>query len=235
VIRKWIGLILKWVVAVALAPVVWTMARSFTASLNSGETSVAPRLVAFVQGIGLYLALHVAFWKPKPIYLFGHRLLQQLFQAMLGSHVSTIPQGAMAQGSEVPAKPKGKGAGSQGQVLAAVSPALIPVYTILVSAGLGLVRLWTPLILSELLIAAALGASLAFHLLMAIETIQETRQQQTFVAYLITLEFITLATVIITTLCFAFLVTDLSVGSFLQQAFQETVAIYTAILNELLY
>ena len=233
-IRKWIGLILKWAVAAALAPWVWTMTRSFAGSLTSADVTISQRLVAFIEGVGLYLVLHIAFWKPKPIYLLGHRLLQKLFQVLLGGQVQTIPQGPMGQGSEVAAKPKAA-AGSKEQTLAAVSPALIPVYTILLAVVLGLLRSTAQLMLSDETMCRLVGISVALHLLMAIDTIQETRAQQTFVGYLLTLEFIALATLVVTTLCLAFLLPDLSVGGFFQQAFQETLAIYTAGLNELLY
>ena len=162
----------------------------------------------------------------------GHRVLQKVFQAILGGQVNTIPQGPIAQGSEVPAKPK---SGGNEQVLAAVSPALIPVYTLLLTLAVGLLRTYTQLVLSDRIVCFGVGVSTAFHLCLAIDTIQETRAQQTFETYLITLEFIALATIGITTLCLAFLLPDLSVGSFFQQAFREALRIYTAGLHDLLY
>ena len=232
-IRKWIGVILKWAVASAMAPLVWTMARGLALMLSGDAPALSPRLAAFLQGAGLYLLVHIPFWKPKPIYLLGHRMLQKLFVMILGGHVSTIPQGATGQGSEVAAKPAA--GGSKEQLLAAVSPALIPIYTLLLTLGLGIWRSSGQVSLNDHWVALGVGASTAFHLLMAIETIQETREQQTVEGYVLTLEFIALAAVVVTVLCLAFLLPDLSVGQCFQQAFHETLAIYTAVLHQLFF
>ena len=221
--RKWIGVMLKWIVAVTLAPLVWTMARSIAGALGNGEVALSQRFTPFLAGAGLYLLVHIPFWKPKPVYLLGHRLLQKLFTAMLGGQVSTIPQGKIAQGSEVPAKPGSSG--SKEHVLAAVSPALMPVYTLALTAALGIWRSSGQVSFNEAWVTMAIGACTAFHLLMAIETIQETRDQQSFEGYVITLEFIALSTGLLTILCLAFLLPDIALGVFFQQAFHEAVAI----------
>ena len=231
--KKWISLILKWTVATALAPLVWTTAHSVATTLATDDAMLSHRFAPFLEGAGLYLLLHIPFWKPKPIYLLGHRLLQKLFASMLGGQVSTIPPGAIAQGSEVPAKPSASK--SKEPVLAAVSPALIPVYTLLLTMGLGVWRASGRGTLNDEWVALGVGAGTAFHLLMAIDTIQETREQQTVGGYLLTLEFIALSTSMCTILCLAFLLPDLSVGNFFQQAFRDALAIYSAILHQLFF
>jgi len=194
----------------------------------------ASRLVPFVEGIGLYLVWHVAFWKPKPVYLLGHRILQKLFELLLGGQVGTLPptDAKSTQGPTVQGPQKSR---SGPQVLAAVSPALIPVHTLFVTAVLGVLRATRAFELPPTLLLLALGVTTALHLVMAIETLQETRKQQTFIGYLLTLELMSLSTLGLTIVSLAFLLPDLSVGSIYQQAFNEALAFYAVWWNELRY
>jgi len=229
-IARWIARILKWMLAVLLAPLVVTATRSFTELLASTDVAVPQRLVALIEGIGLYLVVHLAVWKPKPFYLLGHRVLQHLLNGVMGGHVRAMPAGPQEVFGASASAPATDG---KEPVLAAVSPALVPIYTLLAAVGVGVVRATAVWPVSEAVLLRIIGASAAFHLLMALDTLQETRRQQMFAGYLVTVELVYLATLGVTLMCLALLLGDVSLREIVQQTVRDTFAIYAALYQQL--
>jgi len=235
-IARWIARILKWMLAVLLAPLVVTATRSFTELLASTDVAVPQRLVALIEGIGLYLVVHLAVWKPKPFYLLGHRVLQHLLNGVMGGHVRAMPAGpqeVFGASASAPAARSAPVTDGKEFVLAAVSPALVPIYTLLAAVGVGVVRATAVWPVSEAVLLRIIGASAAFHLLMALDTLQETRRQQMFAGYLVTVELVYLATLGVTLMCLALLLGDVSLRDIVQQTVRDTFAIYAALYQQL--
>lgn len=119
----------------------------------------------FLLGVGVYCAVHLLFFKPVFLYVFGHEL----------AHVFAC---WLCLGTVTSFRVSSKGGGvatSRNNFFIALAPYYLPTYAVIIALLYFLVSLWVDLCPYNRYFVFSLGAALAFHFVLTAEFIK-TRQ-----------------------------------------------------------
>jgi hypothetical protein len=181
-------------------------------------------------GFVTYVGLHVLLYRPVTLFRVSHRLFSVLAVWLFGGQVaSTEAAGGKGKGAK-----GGKGGpAAQGSTLVAFSPYVIPLYTILVSAGGWLLHRWLGRAVVDGPVSFLLGATMAFHWLMTADDLQQQRERWHVETYLLAIGLVFLVTLLLAGLCLPWAVPEFSFARALADGISRTQALYTTLVQRL--
>lgn len=128
---------------------------------------VGARHLPLTLGFAGYALVHFLLLRPKRAYVFGHELTHALAAVLSGARVRRFVVGRDSGHVEL----------SHTNVFIALAPYSLPLYAALVLAAHRLAEVWVPAETLRPLFLAALGFTLAFHLVQTFEALTATRQR----------------------------------------------------------
>jgi len=229
-----IGRFVKGLVAVLLVPPVIGATIGLVRQLEGIAAGTRTCSQWFVWGIASYLGLHLLFYRPKALFRFNHALLARLAVWLFGGQVSTVGSGGV-KGSRSSGKGKDKTALVQGSTLVVLSPYLVPLYLVLVSVTIWLLARWIPGWSLNGFASVLIGASLAFHIAMTAEDLQQDRERFPVETHLMTLAISGLCSLLVCSVCLPLAIPEFSVPRLFADAIANARAIYTNVINTLFF
>ena len=182
-------------------------------------------------GFVTYVGLHVLLYRPAALFRVSHRLFSVLAVWLFGGQVAS---------TEASGGGKGKGAkggkgepAAQGSTLVAFSPYVIPLYTILVSAGGWLLRRWLGRAVADGPVSFLIGATMAFHWLMTADDLQRQRERWHVETYLLAIGLVFLVTLLLAGLCLPWAVPEFSFVRAFADGISRAQALYTTLIQRL--
>lgn len=143
----------NWLIAVALLPLLWGIlhqtGRMFPALLDEGFSS----WWRYAAGAALYLLIERVLARPMWLYVFGHELTHAVSGILSGASIKSFK--AKSTGGEVRL--------SKSNAFIALSPYIIPLYSILVIVLYAVTRRWWDPPALKPVFEFVLGLTLAFH------------------------------------------------------------------------
>jgi len=184
-------------------------------------------------GAMTYLGIHVLLYRPVALFRGSHRLFSTLAVWLFGGQV------ASTEGAKVTAAKKkwirhvkadGEG---QGSTLVALSPYVIPLYTVLVcAAGWGAGQ-WVDRAFLDGPVAFFVGVTMAFHWLMTADDLQPQRETWHVETYLLAIGLIFVITLLIASACLPWAIPEFSFVHALAGGLARTHTFYTTIIQRL--
>lgn len=207
---KW----LKFIVALLLVPFCVGAAKALGRLLT--YTGRAETIwIAVLAGAGCWIAIFLLLPKPMRIYVFGHELTHALWTWLFGGRVKKFK--ATARGGYVVT--------TKTNFLIALAPYFFPVYVAIVLAVFAVGHfLWDwrdYFVFCHLLI----GAAYAFHVMLTFHILKTRQTDITSQGYLFSAVVIFLGNVLVLLVGIPLLTAEVSIGSAMRWAFQESVAV----------
>ena len=235
-IWQWLGRLLKAVIACATIPLIIGLAGALIQQADI--ITAGPRSVGqwFRIGCWIYLGIHLLFYQPKVLFQFQHGLLSRLATWLFGDQVSTVePDTGKGKGKAKSRAAKSDG-GSKlqgGSTLVAVSPYLIPLYSVLICGLAWLLRRWTQRWWIDAGAALLLGASVMLHWVMTADDLREDRERFPLTTYVLTLGLIGVLTLVLISLVLPLAAPGVSPAQLLTDAWSRARAIYASLVQTL--
>ena len=181
-------------------------------------------------GFVTYVGLHVLLYRPTALFRVNHRLFSVLAVWLFGGQVASTEaaggKGKIAKGG------KGEPA-AQGSTLVAFSPYVIPLYTILVSAGGWCLRRWLGRAVADGPVSFLLGATMAFHWLMTADDLQRQRERWHMETYLLAIGLVFLVTLLLAGVCLPWAVPEFAFARAFTDGLSRAQDLYTALIQRL--
>jgi hypothetical protein len=188
-------------------------------SLNS----LSGAQLIFLYGIFFYGGLHLFFFKPHYLYIFGHELIHAMATWICGGKVSSFK--VSSEGGSVKT--------SKSNFFISLAPYFIPAYVVIFSIIYFVFSLFfEPQPFSPYFIFL-MGASVSFHLVMTADILKRKQSDILKTGYIFSLVLIFLFNLIVLGVIFSWLFEGLTVSSFFKQSFYLSKDIYIKIFNQL--
>lgn len=189
--------------------------------LSLGSLSHAQLI--FLYGIFFYCGLHLLFFKPNYLYVFGHELMHALATWVCAGKVRSFK--ITGAGGSVKT--------SKSNFFIVLAPYFIPAYVVIFSIIYFVLSLFfDPQPLSPYFIFA-IGAALAFHLIMTSDVLKKKQPDVFRSGYIFSLALIFLFNIMVVGVLFSWLFEAVAVGMFFEQAFFLSKEIYVKIFTQL--
>lgn len=119
----------------------------------------------FLAGVGAYVLVHALFRRPMTLYVFGHELTHAAAACLSGYKVQSLF--VSDKGGEVRL--------SDSNIVVALAPYCVPIYTAGVLALYALVRYYAPSVGTPLWVGVGLGFTLAFHVALTVHALGQNQ------------------------------------------------------------
>lgn len=227
------GRLVKAMVGVLLIPPVVGLVLGIDGELKSLASPDGSYARWFLWGMTSYVGVHLLLYKPRGLFRFSHRLLARLAVWLFGGQVTTV--GAEdATRAKTSGKSKGKSANAaRGSTLVVLSPYVVPLYVILISLGAWLLLRW---ITPELVVRPAaflIGASLALHITMTADDLQQDRGRFPLELYVMALAISSFMSLLVAAMCLPLVIPEFEWMRVFAQAMAHAEGIYTAAVQML--
>jgi hypothetical protein len=231
------GRLVKAAMVLLVAPLAVALLLSLLEELNQPSASGSATFRDWaLRGAWTYIGVHLLLARPARLFGISHRLFSTLAVWLFGGQVASVEQGQGGKGGKGKDAKGGKGAaGAQGSTLVAFSPHVIPLYTILVCAAGWLLGRSLDRAVVDGPVSFLIGATMAFHWLMSADHLQQQRAQWHLETYLLAIGLVFVLTLLIGGACLPWAVPEASFVRALAEAFPRAQAIYTAVIQELLF
>ncbi len=150
-----------WFIGLCLLPFLWAVLRELALMVPPVLSLGVKAWWLYALGAVVYFLVEKVFTKPMTLYVYGHELTHAFSGMLSGAKIHSLK--ASSKGGEVRM--------SKSNLFVALSPYIIPLYTLLVVLLFVLIRLWWKDPLLTRFFQFLVGASLAFHLSMTITAI----------------------------------------------------------------
>jgi len=216
--------LLKSLIGILLVPVIIGFAISLYQSLAPlSTTSLSHAQLIFLYGIFFYCGLHLFFFKPDYLYVFGHELMHALATWLCGGKVRSFKV-SNAGGSVKTNK---------ANAFIVLAPYFIPAYVVIFSSIYFILSLFFgPQFLSPYFIFT-IGASLAFHLIMTADVLKKKQPDIFKSGYIFSLALIFLFNIMVVGAIFSWLFENIATATFFKDAFFLSKEIYVKIFTQL--
>lgn len=234
-IWQWLGRLLKAVIACATIPLIIGLAGALIQQADA--VPAGPRSVGqwFRIGCWIYLGIHLLFYQPKALFQFQHGLLSRMATWLFGGQVATVePDTGKGKGKTKSRAAKSDSSGKpEGSTLVAVSPYLVPFYSVLVCGLAWLIRRWTQHWWVDAGAALLLGGSVMLHWVMTADDLREDRERFPLTTYVLTIGLIGVLTLGLISLVLPLVAPGVSPAELLTDAWARTRAIYASLVQTL--
>jgi hypothetical protein len=153
-IPKFIEVLLQWILAVLLIPVVLAAFHQLVLMGPALDQEGWRSWWVYALGMAAYIVLERIFNRPMWLYVFGHELTHAISGLLTGARIYQFK--ASSKGGEVRL--------SKSNAFVAISPYIIPLYLIVVVALYAIIKNWYSSQWLDMGFQFLLGATLAFHI-----------------------------------------------------------------------
>lgn len=227
-----IGRILKAVMAALLVPLIIGLVAGIREGLEIGSFSGGTFGRWVNWGVGSYVLLHTLLYRPAPLFRASHRLFSVIAVWLFGGQVASTEQPVGTGRSKGKGSKAAKGpVHAQGSTLVALSPYVIPLYTVLVCAAAWVLSRWLYRVFVDGPAGFLIGATIAFHWLMTADELQQQRDRWHLETYLLAIGLVFVVTLLIAAACLPLAVPEFSFARALGDGFARAQVICTAVIR----
>ncbi len=232
-----VGRSLRILLGLLLVPIALGATQAFQDELERSGVGARP----FMRGLTIYLFIHLVIYKAKWLFDASHAVLSRVAGFVFGGKVVAMGTGGGAGGekekggkSKKGGKEGGQGGGTGGgSPLVALSPFLVPTYVMLLAIAVGVVGMWHDLGRWSPVLCGLVGALLAFHWLMTLETIQQRKETIASAGYVLTVVLTYVISLSITAVALPLVVRAFAFPAYLASAYDASRAVYAALTHQL--
>ena len=229
-IAEALGRVIKAVMAAVLVVLALGLIQGMLAELEVMTASGSTFRDWIGWGFATYVGVHALLYRPAALFRVSHRLFSTLAVWLFGGQVaSTDAAGGKGKG----VRGAKREPAVQGSTLVAFSPYVIPLYTILASAGGGLAGRWLGRAVVDGPVSVLLGATLAFHWLMTADDLQRQRERWHVETYLLAISLVFVVTLCLAGACLPWAIPEFSFVGALSDGLSRAHAISTTLIRRL--
>lgn len=203
-------------------PIMVAVSRAFYGNVV-GIVELSGILKYFIWGVGAYVALHLLFFKPTIIYVFGHELVHGVTSWVMGGKITSI--NVSKEGGSVTT--------TKTNTVVELSPYFIPIYAIILMAVYFVVA--SSYNINGATFIFLIGFALTMHVVMTIEVMKTKQPDLMKSGYLFSIVAVYVLNIVIIALLFSMLFRSFSIKKFFVDSFLFSKEIYTAIIRQLFY
>ena len=214
--------IIKVLVGILLLPVAVAVSTAFAGQLSQIE-KLADLSTYFLKGVGIYLIMHLALYKPNYFYVLGHEIAHALATFICGGQVRSFRFSSRGGGVLT----------TKSNFFIALFPYFFPTYTIffwLVYFLLSLFRDVTGITPHFLFLV---GFSLTLHLVMTIDSLKVKQVDIFRTGYLFSVSLIYVLNILLVSFILSLVFADFSFTNFFHVALERAGNIYYAVYEYL--
>jgi len=208
----------KFLIGCSLLPVAFAASIVLYSQLGSIQT-LSKNQFYFLFGIGTYLIVHLLFYQPFSIYIFGHELTHVLCTWICGGKVKSFR--ASSRGGRVTT--------TKSNFFINLAPYFFPIYTAFLSCGYFAISLFSDLSKHTHHFIFLIGLSWSFHIVLTIHFIKMRQPDILKAGTLFSIALIYILNVTILALILSLLFPEVTFGDFFRSSYWQTVKIYTSI------
>ena len=236
-----LGRILKAIMVFVLVPLAAGLLVGILQQLDASSVWGVSVRRWVVWGFLGYVGVHLILYRPVALFRVNHQLFSSLAEWLFGSHVASVEQAGAGAKRQPPKKTKRSSRNERddttadASTLVAVSPYVVPLYTVLVCAlGWGLRQRW-PWEIVGVPVSVLLGITIAFHWVMTADDLQSQRERWTVETYLLVVGLIFVLTLLLTGACAAWAIPDFAFPQALTDGLSSARSVYTTLLQRLFF
>ena len=213
---------LKLIFGLLLIPVDFFLIVNFCKEIT-GIPILSQAQAMFLYGIASYIGVHIFIIKPDFLYVFGHESTHALTAKLFGGKIFDFK--VSSKGGRIRT--------NKANTAVALTPYMIPFYTIVISAiyfGMSLFRN-----VNEFTgyFIFALGASLAFHLVQTAEYLRQKQSDIVKSGYIFSMPLVVLINIAITAGILSFLFTEFSFKNMALSVFTQARDLYMQVWQQM--
>jgi hypothetical protein len=214
--------IVKIIAGILAVPIMFGVTRAFYGNIV-GVTELSGILRYFIWGIVTYVIVHLMFYKPTYIYVFGHEAVHAIFAWIMGGKIKSFK--VSEEGGSVGT--------DKSNVLIELSPYFVPIYAII------LMVVYFVLSYSYAINGAVfiflIGFALAFHVIMTIEVMKIRQPDIVKSGYFFSIVFVYVLNIVIISLLFSMIFKSFSIKQFFINSWMISKDVYVAIIKQLFF
>ncbi|MBL7071121.1 MAG: hypothetical protein ISS26_02980 [Candidatus Omnitrophica bacterium] len=214
----------KTVIGILLLPFVISFSKSFYSQFGNIDVFLSMGQQYFLFGIGIYCFIQLFLFKPVYAYVLGHETVHALAAWLCFGKVTSFK--ASSAGGSIST--------SKNNIFISLSPYFIPIYSLTLIVVYYLINhVFTDGLISPSYFMLLLGLTIAFHIIMTVDTLKTRQPDLIKAGYLTSSIFIYVINVTVIALAFGILFEGFSFRSFLSNAYVMSLHIYKSIFNQL--
>lgn len=214
------ALVIKFLIGVLIVPVAYGVTAAFYQNFILIQ-EVGAHLGFFAWGILSYAILHLLFYKPTPVYVFGHEAVHALVAWLFGAKIQSFK--VSSEGGSVTT--------DKSNFIIELSPYFIPVYSIVIAVIYFVVS--SSYKIDGRLFLFLIGASLAFHLISTTEILKVRQPDIVKSGYFFSIVFVYTLNIVVVSMIFALVFPSFSVKAFFADFLGISKGIYIGIVKQL--
>ena len=215
-----IGLFIKFVIGVLIVPVAYGVTAAFYNNfILIKELGASIRF--FTWGVVSYAILHLIFYKPTPVYVFGHEAVHALVAWLFGGKIQSFK--VSSEGGSVTT--------DKSNFLIELSPYFVPIYAVIITLIYFVVS--SSYKINSSVFIFLIGFSLAFHLISTIEIMKIRQPDIVKSGYFFSIAFVYTLNIIIISMIFALVFPSFLIKGFFGDFIGISKGIYIGIVKQM--
>lgn len=215
-----LGLLVKFLIGVLIIPIAYGVSAAFRQNFLA-INELAGSLHFFIWGIIAYAALHLLFYKPTPVYVFGHEAVHAMVAWLFGGKITSFKV----------SKEGGSVTTDKTNTLIELSPYFIPVYTVLIALVYFLIA--SSYTVNPAIFIFLIGFTLAFHMISTIEVMKIRQPDIVKSGYFFSVVFVYALNIIVISMIFALAFPSFSLKKFFSDFIGISAGVYVGIYKQL--
>ena len=215
---------IKTTIGILLLPLVLSFSKSFYGQFGNIDMFFSKGQQYFLLGIGIYCFFQLFILKPIYIYVLGHEAVHALATWLCLGKVTSFK--VSPEGGSITT--------SKSNLFISLSPYFIPIYSLATIVLYYLINhIFSKGIIPPSYFMLVLGITLAFHIVMTVDTLKTRQPDLVKAGYLTSSVFIYVINVAVVALAFGLLFEGFSFRSFMGNTWSISMEIYKGIFKQL--
>ncbi|MBN1871456.1 MAG: hypothetical protein JW800_02680 [Candidatus Omnitrophica bacterium] len=215
---------IKTIIGILLLPLVVSVSRAFYGQFGNIDIFLSKGQQYFLLGIGTYCFIQLFIFKPVYVYVLGHEAMHALATWICLGKVTSFK--VSTDGGSITT--------SKSNLFISLSPYFIPIYSLAVIVLYYLINhVFTDGLIRPSYFMLVLGLTIAFHIVMTVDTLKTRQPDLIKAGYLTSSIFIYVINMTVVALAFGLLFEGFSFRSFMSGAYTGSLDIYRAVFNQL--
>jgi hypothetical protein len=177
----------------------------------------------FIWGVVSYVILHIFFYKPTYVYVFGHEAVHAVTSWIFGGKIKSFKV----------SEEGGKVATDKTNFIVDLSPYFIPLYAIIILSVYFVVS--ASYRISSATFMFLIGLALAFHLISTVEILKIKQPDMMRSGYIFSIVLVYILNVIIISLVFSAMFAEFEIARYFKDLYASSMAIYRAIIKQMFF
>lgn len=215
-----IKLLLKFVIGVLIAPLAYAVTDAFYKNAIM-IAEVAKNMNYFVWGIVIYAILHLLFYKPTYLYVFGHEAVHAGVAWVFGGKIKSFKV----------SKDGGSVGTDKSNFVIELAPYFVPIYAVVITAIYFLVA--SSYAVDGKLFIFLIGFALAFHIISTVEIMKIKQPDIVKSGYFFSIVLVYIINIVVISMIFALVFPGFSAKNFFLDVWLSSKYIYVAVLRQM--